>query len=391
MRKVRLNPSREVASTLKKWFGTVRYTYNWTLSCIHKKPKEYKINYMWLRKRFINEVNIPKDKRWILETPKHVRDGAIMDLVQGYTLNMRKKKETPGFSFEMKYRSKKDAHQSIVIPYDAIKSWNRVGSQGEMGMYPSFLKNKIKFHTRKFSELPQSVKNDCRLVLDRLGRFYLHIPIVREYSVQACESQASKWASIDPGVRTFATIYSPTPGVCFKIGDKSISRIQRLCSFLDKLISKTSCASSKCSQKRMKKAQERMRQRIRHLVDEVHWKTINFLLSKFDHLIVPPFKVSGMVKKGTRKINSKSVRQMLSWRFYEFRMRLKTRAEAVGKLVYERGEEYTSKTCTCCQKIKHNLGGAKIYRCMHCHIHYDRDVGGARNIFLKNASPMALH
>ena len=92
-----------------------------------------------------------------------------------------------------------------------------------------------------------------------------------------------------------------------------------------------------------------------------------------------------MVKKG-RKIASKTARQMLCWRHYGFRQRLIASAERAGVTVAVRTEEYTSKTCTHCQHVKHDLGGAKVYRCMQCGLVGDRDVCGARNIFLKNAS-----
>jgi putative transposase len=42
--------------------------------------------------------------------------------------------------------------------------------------------------------------------------------------------------SIDPGVRTPFTWYSPTKGVG-KIGEHDIGRIVRLCTYMDKLIS----------------------------------------------------------------------------------------------------------------------------------------------------------
>lgn len=388
-RRVRLRPTPEVANTLKKWIGTVRYTYNWVLSCYKKKPKEYKLDEYWLRKRFVNEVNIPKDRQWILDTPKHVRDGAIKDFVVGCKNNLEKRKEDPNFQFDMKFRSKKDKNQSIVIPYDAIKAWKMdpENSRGEFKMYPTYIKNSILFYTRKNTELPSTIKHECRLVMNKLGHFHLHISIFKERSSLARKNQTSNWASVDLGVRTLATIYSPTPGVCFKIADKDISRIQRMCQHLDKLISRTSKASSRAKKRRMQRAQERMRQRIHHLVDDVHWKSINFILERFDNIILPPFKVSNMVKKGKRVIGNKTVRQMLTWRFYDFRKRLITRAKSIGGIkVYENGEEYTSKTCTGCLKIKNNLGGAKIYQCHHCGLKVDRDIGGARNIFLKNAS-----
>jgi putative transposase len=175
------------------------------------------------------------------------------------------------------------------------------------------------------------------------------------------------------------TIYSPKVGECYKIGDEDISKIFRLCKHLDKLIGKKRV-------KKKKRAIIVLRKRIRDLVTEVHCKAIVFLLNTFDHIIIPPFNVGQMVRRQNRKLSKSSVRKMLSWRHYDFKMRLKEKALQCGVQVYERGEEYTSKTCTHCMLIKPDLGGAKVYKCDHCHLKADRDVCGARNIFIKNAS-----
>ena len=50
-KKVRLHLKPEDQVTLKKWFGCVRYTYNWALSCIKENPKNYKTNMKNLRKQ----------------------------------------------------------------------------------------------------------------------------------------------------------------------------------------------------------------------------------------------------------------------------------------------------------------------------------------------------
>lgn len=47
-------------------------------------------------------------------------------------------------------------------------------------------------------------------------------------------------------------------------------------------------------------------------------------------------------------------------------------------------EEYTSKTCTRCGRINHNLGSNKVFTCASCKLIIDRDINGARNILLKN-------
>jgi putative transposase len=373
IRKVQLFPDEQSKKELVKWFGCVRATYNWALACIKKKTKAYKINAYWLRNRFVNKCNIPKDKQWLLETPKEVRYSAIVDLVQGYKLNFNKRKENKNFKFEMKFRSKKN-NQSLTIPYTTIKPWDV--EKGEMKMYPRFLKNALRFHCRN---APKEVKHDCKLVLDKLGRFYLCVPVINNRENQTVKDSSIKvdWCALDPGVRTFMTAYSPTKGICYQIGKNDISRIYRLCLHLDKLIGKKKT-------KKMDKAIERSRQRIHHLVDEVHWKTIHFLKNNFNNIILPPFNVSTMIRKVDRKIGKKSVRQMLNWRHYTFRQRLLMSLKEEHTKVHIRGEEYTSKTCTNCMNINYSLGGSKVYKCKNCKVRLDRDVNGARNIFIKN-------
>lgn len=367
--KVGLRPTPEVAKILKGWFGAVRTTYNWALSCIKAKPNEYQhTNMIWLRKRFINKCNIPKSKSFLLDTPKSIRDTAVSDLAEAYKSNYAKKALNPGHMFDLKFRRKKD-DQSITITSDQIKNWD--SEKGEFKMFPTFLKNKIKFHTRKTKMVPDKVSYDCKLLMNRLGKFSLVIV----FHEAPCESQTGKkQCSLDSGVRTFQTVYGPIPGVCYKIGDADISRIFRLCKHLDNMI----------SQKVKRKAQMRLRSRIRNLVTELHCKTVKFLLSKFNEIILPPFNVSNMVKRSNRKIRSKTVRQMLCWGHYRFKQRLIMAAERCGAKVYIRCEKYTSKVCTHCRNVKHNLGGSKVYKCTECKLVADRDCCGARNIFIKN-------
>ena len=49
-----------------------------------------------------------------------------------------------------------------------------------------------------------------------------------------------------------------------------------------------------------------------------------------------------------------------------------------------RQEYYTSKTCTICGFLKHDLGSNKVYKCDECKTVIDRDINGARNIMLRN-------
>ena len=88
-----------------------------------------------------------------------------------------------------------------------------------------------------------------------------------------------------------------------------------------------------------------------------------------------------MVKKGSRKLRSKSVRAMLTWSHYMFKLRLKNKAIERGKQVIDVTEEYTSKTCSWTGELL-DIKGSRVIRSKG--ISLDRDLNGARNIFIKS-------
>ena len=362
-RKYRIYTNQESKTTLKKWFGCVRKTYNWALGSI--KDKKYPINREWLRNRLVNASNIPKELTYLKETPKHVREGAIDDLVDAYKINFNK-----GDQFEIKFRSKKES-QSIVIPRVAIKSLK----DNILTMYPTMLHGTLRMYSRQ----PIEFNYDCRMSMDKLGRFYLHVPLHR--SATPCDNQAGIVA-LDPGVRTFLTAYGLKDDVTIikKIGHNDIGRIYRLALHLDKLLSK----QSKIMKKSLKRAEMRLRNRIKNLVKEVHWKAASWLCKTFKHIIIPPFTVSNMVNRKVRKIGKKTVRSMLHWSHFAFRQRLIHKASQYDCEVHVLGEEYTTKVCTQCGYYNPKIKCEKVLKCRCCKLRIDRDVSGARNIFIKN-------
>ena len=66
-----------------------------------------------LRAKCLNEVNFKDtDLKWVLETPYDIRDESMIDLLKAYKSNFAKEKKG---KFKMKYRSRKQSSQSIVI------------------------------------------------------------------------------------------------------------------------------------------------------------------------------------------------------------------------------------------------------------------------------------
>lgn len=153
---------------------------------------------------------------------------------------------------------------------------------------------------------------------------------------------------------------------------------------MDKLQSKWSQKEVRHRERyRLKKSARRIRKKIRNLIYEVHKKFAKWIVEQYHTVLLPEFQTQNMVKKGQRKIKSKTARAMLTWSHYRFRQRLlnKTREYPWCKVILC-DEHYTSKTCGNCGNIQ-NIGGSKVYKCKNCRVEMDRDVNGARNILLR--------
>ena len=186
--------------------------------------------------------------------------------------------------------------------------------------------------------------------------------------------------ALDPGVRTFQTFFSEKSFGW--LGKQANIKIQKLCFKLDALISRLSKA--KCRQKkRMKLAASRLRGKIKNLVDELHKKTARFLVDNFDVILLPTFETSQMSLKAKRRIRSKSVRQMLTLSHYKFKQFLKHKAFENSKVVIDVNEAYTSKTVSWTGEIVTNLGGATVIKSKLTGQSMNRDLNGARGIFLR--------
>jgi putative transposase len=87
-----------------------------------------------------------------------------------------------------------------------------------------------------------------------------------------------------------------------------------------------------------------------------------------------------MSSKKNRKLRSKTVRAMLTWSHYKFKMRLKNKALEFGKKVIDVCEAYTSKTVSWTGEVK-KVGGSRVIRSGG--ITLDRDLNGAKGIFIR--------
>jgi len=347
-RKIRFYPTKQQKILLFKWFGVARYSFNKTVEYL--RQPDTKANWYGIKTELIH--NLPE---WSKEVPYQIKSIGIKDACDAVKNAKLKFKQT-GQMQKVKFRSRKNADFNLYIPKLALS---------EAGFYHTL--TGIMNLREKIGE----VKYDCRVILEN-GRYFMIKP--EDRAVKRPDNQRLPVVALDPGVRTFQTIYSNEAVV--KVGNSDFSRIYRMCYLLDSLYSKRKKESTNKYNVKLK----RIRCKIKDLISEIHHKLALFLVKTYEVVLIPSFETSNMVTK----LHSKVARAILGWSHYKFKSFLKCKAEEYSCEVIEVNESYTSKTCTNCGK-QQNIGSKKIMKCS-CGTELDRDINGARNVFLKNIS-----
>lgn len=345
-RKIRVYPNKEQKKILSNWFGASRFAYNKTIEFL--KQPDTKAQWKSIKTELLHSM-----PDWLKEVPYQIKSVAIRDCCQAVSNAKKKFKQTGKFQ-EVKFRSKKRGDNNLFIPQTAVS---------ENGVYYTVL-GKL-----KTAEPLWKPTHDCRMILQN-GRYFIVVPI--DVAVKRPDSQRLSACALDCGVRTFQTVFSKE--LILKVGEHDFQRIFRYCYALDKLISR----KKKERSNKFNRAMQRIRWKVRDLIDEIHNKLALTLCRLFDVVYIPTFETHDMISK----LRHKTSRAMLGWAHYRFKMKLKSKAEEYSCKVVDCTEEYTSKTCGNCGKIS-SIGGKEVWTCKHCGCVHDRDINGARNILFK--------
>lgn len=216
------------------------------------------------------------------------------------------------------------------------------------------------------------IDSDCKLQKNG-EKYYLFVPFLIEEETPTKKN--NKFISIDLGIRVFGT--GITENKVVKIGEGCGDRIKKYLLRKDKIMSNNEIAE------RVKKKNEKMiNKKITNLVDELQWKTINYLTNTTETILIGDISSKGIVKKGGN-LNAMTKRIGMCLGFYKFKQRLKYKCDA-KKIGFGKVDEWmTSKMCSVCGTINKTLGGKKIFYCTKCGTKIDRDVNGARCIYIK--------
>ena len=370
-RKIPLLLTREQKKLLRFWAAGKRAAYNETLKYL-QRHRGKSPHWKTLKPKILRQL--PNCYKTV---PYQIKGDAVREAWQAMRNAKIKVSKQTGEKQNLRFQSRRMPTQSLFIPASAIR---------ENGIYPTLLGDieyaeplpaPIAKKREKGEPKPINEVCDSRLLCED-GSWYLCV--THNDPKKSPSTGAMRVVALDPGVRDFLTYFSET-GFGW-LGHQAINRIQRLCVYLDRLLSRIATCTVRRKKRTMRRAANQIRRRIRNLVKELHCKLVYFLVSNFDVILLPSFDTSQMTLRHERKIRKKSVRQMLTLSHYKFKQRLLEKAAQHGKHVIIVNEAYTSKTVSWTGEIKKNLGGSKIITAedgtsMH------RDLNGARGILVR--------
>ena len=370
-RKILLNPTDEQKIILKQWVGISRKCYNEAVFNLNKK----KLNFNNVRDTITKRLD---NFDYIKKVPLKIKQESVTDAVKAISNAIKKFQKTRKFQ-KVKYKSKYAPSHSIYINKDAIKKIDN----NTLNIYPKTL-GKI-----KCNENIPDILTHCRISVKYNRYFYLCIPMELEIKEQNPIFQDSVVA-LDPGIRSFNSFYSNN--LAGNIGMNTTKRFDKIYKDYDLLTSKVKKIKNKIKKTRGKQ-RRKLQNKIKHLrkkyltliskpmrlAKELHSKTALFLCKNFDTILIPNFSSKKLAENLVSKVNRSN--QALS--HFSFRERLYHTAKRFKRKVHLVTEEYTSLTCTNCGDIN-SKNSDEILKCNKCYLIMNRDLRGARNIFLKN-------
>lgn len=381
--KLRLNPTLEQKTIIKKWDGCSRFTYNKALDIINRTPNE-RVDKFKLRNKFVtvttrhNTVNnFFNNKLWLLDCPKAIRKGAIDDLVTARKAALTNLKNKNIDHFKLRFRSKKDKYFSLTLEKNNISR-----KDDKLFIFGNSL-NEMKYrNTKQLHKLISSIHPtmDCKLQKDKFNDYYLVIPHSVEIRKQPIKEGV---VSIDPGIRKFLALYSPDDKSAHFIASRFMNIIKPLLYEIDNICSEMTKTSGRKKDK-LKQKLIRLRKRIHYLKHELLYQSANYITNKYSIVLCPKLNIPLLAALKTT--NKFLARELYNSNHCKFFNHLEYKCKEKNVKFLHVSEHYTSQTCHQCGTL--HKTNEEIRCCPNCGCEGDRDLIGSLNILLRAVRPI---
>lgn len=365
--KIRLKPTKEQEILMFKSIGCARFAYNWGLSKWEEMYTQgLKPSKVIIRAEFNNTIKKQDEFKWLYEVSGQTIAQVFEDLDVAY------KSFFKGLAKYPKIKTKRKSKKSFYIRYDAIKFKDNKVNLEKIG--------KVEYTTNyDIPNLSKYINSRCHFD----GRYW-YLTLGFEHNENQVELNKDLSIGIDLGIKDLAII---------NCSDKPIKNINKSIK-VRKLKKKLKRLQRQVSRKYEVNKDGKKFVRTNNIIKSekqillIHRKLINIrsnhihqatsMIIKFKpyRVVMEDLNINGMMKN---RHLSKAIQEQ---KFYEFIRQMKYKSEFNGIEFVQVGRFYpSSKTCSCCGNIKHDLKlRDRIYICDKCGLVIDRDKNASINL-----------
>lgn len=360
--KIRLLPTLEQETLIRKSIGVSRFIYNWWLDKQLNSNKFISDNE--LRKE-LTKLKRTDSYHWLNEVGCNVIKQSAKDLCNAYKRFFNKLSSKPRFK-------KKGVHNSFYINYETMKK-TKNGVRCE------------KIGDVKTSErLPKLISGghymNPHMIFD--GKYY-YITFGVEINIKLKENTSSKIIGIDLGIKSFAVC---SDGTVYKNINKTHTvkklnkKLRRLQQCISKKYLKNKVGNKFIETTNIIKLEHKIKlihRRIKNIRENyIHQITANLVKTKPSRVVIEDLNIKGMLKN---KHLSKAIAEQC---FHKFVSTLGYKCDWNNIELLKADRFYpSSKKCSCCGSVKKDLKlRDRTYKCSSCGLVIDRDFNASLNL-----------
>jgi putative transposase len=357
--KYKIKPNKQQQELLSKFFGCVRFIYNWGLNIKTSAYKEngIRVGYSELCKK-LPVMKKQEEYKWLNECPGVSLQQSLRNLDNAFTMFFRKKAKYP------KFKSKKrsiDTLKLIECVHFDFDNWTvKLPKLG-----------KVKLCMNKTFDQSICKQGTCTVSRDHCGTYWCSI-IVDDLQPKPTKIKLDKEKAIgvDLGIKDYAILSNEIKFT----NPKHLEKTQRKLTHLQRIFERTNNDSKNHEKMRIKVA--KCYRSISNQRNDFLHKLSTHLIQNYDTICLEDLNVKGMEQN---HYLSKVIKDA-SWG--KFVRQLEYKSDWYGKNVLFIGRfEPSSKLCHKCGYINRDLKlSDREWTCPVCGEHHDRDINAAINI-----------
>lgn len=366
--KIRLLPTKEQEELMIKSIGCSRFVYNWALNkCNENYKNNIKYNMSAIRKEF-TQLKKQEEYKWLNEVSGTTMVESMRNLDKSFKSFFKGNSKYP------KFKSKKKSKQSFYVRYDRLYFINNMCNIEKIG--------KVKYKTNYKIPQGRNIVKFMNPYCSFDGKYwYLSFNLNIDENQINIKNNLS--IGIDLGIKELATCSN---GMVFNNINKTkkvrklnkrLKRLQRKCSNKYELNKQGNKLIKTNNIIKLEKQIKLLHRKLSNIRLNHIYQSINIILKENpNRVVMEDLNISGMMKN---KHLSKKIQEQC---FHKFIQIMKYKCEWNGIKFIQADRFYpSSKTCSCCGNIKHDLKlKDRVYKCDKCGLEIDRDLNASINL-----------